>query len=455
MNIKNKDIINIKIENLALGGEGIGKYNDLVIFVPNSLPEDILKIEIISVKKNYARGLIKEIISPSSKRVNAKCNVVNYCGGCQWMNLDYLEQLKQKEKIVIDTINKIGNITLEKIKNVYKGIIPSKNNYFYRNKVQIPFKFENNRIKAGFYSLKSHEIVEFEKCYIQSELINSIFKDIKKFIVKNNLNIYDEKTNKGFLRHVIIRHSLYTNQVLIGFVTKKGEFHNIKDFISEITKKYSEVKGIIQNINDNKGNTILGKEDKLLWGQNYIIERFKDLQYKISLKSFFQINSEQAVVLYDKIKEFCNLTGKEIIFDAYSGTGSIGLYLANQSKYVIGVESIKDAVLDGIENAKLNNINNFIILNDKVENCFDRIVKKYNPDILILDPPRKGCDKSIFDNIDKYNIKKIIYVSCNPATLARDLRLIIGKNFEIKKLLSIDMFSHTYHIENIALFEKF
>lgn len=454
MDLKLKQILNIKIESLTLGGEGLGKYNEFVIFVPNSLPEDYLEIELISLKKTYARGLIKKILKPSPKRIKAKCEVIDSCGGCQWMELEYSEQLKQKEKIVIETMNKIASIDLEKIQNIYQGIIGSDNNYFYRNKVQIPFQFSDNKIKSGFYSLKSHEIVEFQKCYIQSELINSIFLDIKKFIIENNISIYNEKNNTGFLRHIVLRHSIYNNEILIGFITKTGNFYNIENLISELNNKYPEIKGIIQNINEKKGNTILGFEDKLLWGQDYITENLNDLKYKISLKSFFQINSQQTIKMYDKVKEFCDLTGTETVLDAYSGTGTIGLYIANKSKYIIGIESIKDAVIDGLENAKLNNINNFDILHDKVENIFEKVIEKYNPDILILDPPRKGCENRIFDNIDKYNIKKIVYISCNPATLARDSKLIIEKGFDIKKLLSIDMFPHTYHIENIALFER-
>jgi len=455
MNIKLKQTLNIKIESLTLGNEGLGRYNNFVVFVPSSFPGDHLEIEIISVKKNYARGLIKKILKPSSKRTIPKCNVVNSCGGCQWMKLEYSEQLIQKEKIVVDTMNKIANINLEKINNIYDGIVGTDNNYFYRNKVQIPFQFYKNKIKAGFYSLKSHEIVEFDKCYIQSELINSIFFDIKDFVIKNNISIYNERNNKGFLRHVILRHSIYNNEILVGFVTTSdGNFINVQDLISKLTSKFNQIKGIVQNINDKKGNTILGDIDNLLWGKSYITEKLNDIDYKISLKSFFQINVLQTIKMYNKVKEFCNLTGKEIIVDAYSGTGTIGLYLSKESKYVIGIESIKDAVIDGLENARINNINNFIILHEKVENIFDKVIDKYNPDIIILDPPRKGCNNKIFNNIHKYDIKKIIYISCNPSTLARDSKLIIEKGFDIKKLLSIDMFPHTYHIENIALFEK-
>lgn len=456
--MKNKviigQILELEILDLVQGGEGLGKYDDFTIFVPQSLPNDRVEIEIISVKPNYARGLIKKIIRHSQFRVKPECSVTKECGGCQWQELEYSKQLKIKEKLLIDNLIRIGNIPEEDINISHEPIIGMEIPFYYRNKSQFPFVKEDTKIKVGFYVQSSHKLIEFEKCYIQSETINFIFREIRDLLRKYNIDIYNEKNDKGLFRHLVIRHAFTSNEILIGFVTKSGKIPFIKEIINHLLDKFPEIVGIVQNINDKKTNVILGQKNNILYGREYIIEQIKDLKFKVSLHSFFQINPTQTIHLYNKVLEYANLTKNEIVVDAYAGAGSISLFLAKYSKKVIGIEIVKEAVLDGIENAKLNNINNFSFKEGKVEDILPKVLSKNNIELVVLDPPRKGCEDYIFDCISENSVKKIVYVSCNPSTLARDAKLIYNAGYKLSKFQPVDMFPHTYHLETVCCFEK-
>lgn len=447
-------VLELEILDLVQGGEGLGKLEDFTIFVPQSLPNDIVEIEIISVKPNYARGLIKKIIKPSTFRVKPECPVTKECGGCQWQELEYKIQLKTKEKLLIDNLIRIGSVPKEDIDTSYQKIIGMDNTFYYRNKSQFPFNKEDGKVKGGFYAQSSHKLIEIEKCYIQSEIINFIFREVRDLIKKYNIEIYNEKTNKGLFRHLVIRHAFTSNEVLIGFVTKAGKISNIKEIVNHLTNKFPQIVGIVQNINDKKSNVILGQKNISLYGKEFIIEQIKDLKFKVSLHSFFQINPVQTVNLYNKVLEYTNLTGVETVLDAYAGAGSISLFLAKNSKKVIGIEVVKEAVSDGIENAKINNIENFTFKEGKVEDILPKFLSKNSIDVIVLDPPRKGCEDYIFDSISENNVKKLVYVSCNPSTLARDAKLIYEAGYKLTKFQPVDMFPHTYHLETVCLFEK-
>lgn len=447
-------ILELNIDTLVQGGEGLGKYDDFAIFVPQGLPGDTVEIEIISVKPNYARGLIKNIITPSKDRVKPPCPVTKECGGCQWQELDYHVQLENKEKLLIENLLRIGDIPEEDINNAHQKIIGMETPFYYRNKSQFPFIKEEGKIKGGFYSQHSHSLVEFEKCYIQSEPINFVFRKVRDLLRKYDISIYDEKKDKGLFRHLVVRHAFTSNQILIGLVTKSDKIPHIKEIIHDITNSFPNVIGIVQNINDKKTNVVLGEKNITLYGQDHIIEQIEDLKFKISLHSFFQINPIQTVKLYNKVLEYADLKGYETVLDAYAGAGTISLWLARHAKKVFGIEVLKAAVLDGIENAKLNKINNFTFKEGKVEDILPVVLGKNPIDIVVLDPPRKGCEDYIFDAISESNVKKIVYVSCNPSTLARDAKLIYQAGYKLTKFQPVDMFPHTYHLETVALFEQ-
>lgn len=446
--------LELKIDTLVQGGEGLGKYEDFAIFVPQSLAGDIVEVEIISVKPSYARGLIKNIIKPSDDRIIPPCPVTKECGGCQWQELDYNVQLRTKENLLIENLLRIGEIPQEDINNAHQNIIGMETPFYYRNKSQFPFIKEEGKIKGGFYSFGSHNLVEFEKCYIQSEPINFVFREVRDLLRKYDIEIYNEKKDKGLFRHLVVRHAFTSNQILIGFVTKTGKIPHIKEIVDRLTHKFPQIVGIVQNINDKKTNVILGEKNNVIYGQDHIIEQLKDLKFKISLHSFFQINPIQTVHLYNKVLEYSDLQGDETVLDAYAGAGSISLFLAKHSKKVYGIEVVKEAVKDGIINAELNGIDNFVFKEGKVEDILPKVLSKNNIDVVVLDPPRKGCEDYIFDAISENNVKKIVYVSCNPSTLARDAKLIYQAGYKLIKFQPVDMFPHTYHLETVCLFEK-
>jgi 23S rRNA (uracil1939-C5)-methyltransferase len=277
---------------------------------------------------------------------------------------------------------------------------------------------------------------------------------VRSLLRKFDISIYDEKKQKGFFRHLLVRHAFTTNQVIVGFVTTNGKFPEINKIIDELTDEVPEIVGIVQNINDKASNVILGDKNKILFGQDYIIEQLEEMKFKISINSFFQVNPIQAVKIYNTVLEYAALTGTETVLDAYSGAGTIALWLARSAKKVIGIEVVKAAVEDGLENARLNNIDNFSFSMGKVEEILPTVLSHNDVDLVILDPPRKGCEDYIFDALADHNIKKVIYVSCNPATLARDTQLLTGSGYKLNSFQPVDMFPHTYHLETVALFCK-
>lgn len=458
MDLKKGQTLELDIETLVQGGEGLARKDNFTIFVPQSVPKDKVLAEIISIKPNYARALIKKIIKPSDIRIEPDCPVTSTCGGCQWQEIKYKEQLFFKEKNLIESLNRIGNISLEEIEKAKTPIRASDNTFYYRNKAQFPFNLSNGKVKAGFYSERSHEIVEIDKCYIQNDKINQVFRRIKELVIKNKIQVTDEKRERGFLSHVIIRHSLFTDQILVGFVTKNSDIGWLDKIIDILITEFKEIKGIVQNVNEKKTNSILGAKNIIHYGDGYIFEHLKGIKYRISLNSFFQVNPLQTINMYEKVLEYCdidvNAEKKNVILDAYSGPGSIALWLAKYSKKVIGIESSEFAVKDGIENAKINNIDNFEIILGTVEDKIPLAFKNNDIDIVVLDPPRKGCEPHIFDVISDKNVKKIIYISCNPSTLSRDAKIILELGYKLKKFQAFDMFSHTHHVETVALFEK-
>lgn len=451
--LKLNQVVELEIKEIVQGGEGLAKYENFAVFVPQSVPGDIIQAKIISVKPNYARALINEILYPSELRVKPQCSVVRECGGCQSQEMAYKDQLKTKEKILFDNLHRIGDIPEDILEKAKNPIIGMENPYFYRNKGQFPFEKEKGKIRGGFYYPKSHNIVEFDRCYIQNDKINFVFRKVKSLLKKYDISIYDEKTHKGFFRHLIVKHAFTTNQTLIGFVTSPGKFPEIDKIIEFLTEEIPELVGIVQNINDKQSNSILGEKNKIIYGNDYITEQLEDLKFRISIDTFFQVNPVQAVCIFNTVLDFAGLTGKETVLDAYAGAGAIAIWTARFAKQVIGVEMVKSAVDNGILNSKLNNVENVTLINAKVEEILPKILYQNPCDIVILDPPRKGCEDFILNTLEENRVKKIIYVSCNPATLARDAKILCSSNYRLKTFLPVDMFPQTYHLETVALFE--
>ena len=451
MPVKKGDIVEkLKIVDIGDSGNGIGKLNEFTIFTDKGIIGDILKVEIIKKDKKFAKAKMIKVIQPSQKRVEPQCKYFEECGGCQIQDMDYEEQLKFKKDKVENALKRIGK--LENIK--VNDIIGMKNPYNYRNKVQFPIQKNGKEIKIGFYKKGTHNVVDVGKCLIQSDKGNEVLEKVRKIIKESNISIYDKQKHKGVLRHILIRNSEKGKEIMVVLVTNGNNLSHKKTFIRELSK-IEEVKSIVQNINSKKGSAILGSKNIVIYGKNKINDFIGNMKYEISPLSFFQVNDIQTEKLYNKVLEYAELTGEEIVFDLYCGIGTISLFLAKKAKKVYGVEIIDEAIEDAKKNAEKNNIDNAEFIVGKAETEIPKLYdERIKADVVVVDPPRSGCDQSLLKTIVKMNPKKIVYVSCKPSTLARDLKYLVELGYEVKKVQPVDMFPHSTHVECCVKLEK-
>ena len=447
MAVKKGQKVKVKAVDFGSKGEAVCKYKGFTIFVPKGVIGDQLLVEITKKKSSYAVGKIVEILKSSDKRQNPPCKYFDRCGGCQIQDVKYKEQLKFKKSKVKNTIERIAEIKDFQINDTYGMESP----FNYRNKGQFPIKYDQGKIKIGFYEIGSHNIVDIDKCIIQNEVTVKVKNILKGFIINNrSVSIYNEKKHTGLLRHLVVRSSVVTNEVMIVLVTNGKSIPNQQELIDRLSS-IDGVKSIYQNINTNKGNRILGNKNKLLYGNKKIVTKLGDLKFKLSPLSFFQINNLQTQKLYSKVLEYADLTGSERVFDLYCGLGSISLFLAKEAKSVIGIEIVKEAIKDARKNAKLNNIENAKFYDGRAKDIITKLYSKgKKADVVVLDPPRKGCDKVVLETLVKMNVEKIVYVSCKPSTLARDLKFLTKNNYELKEVQPVDMFPHSTHVETVT-----
>ncbi|MBQ7668525.1 MAG: 23S rRNA (uracil(1939)-C(5))-methyltransferase RlmD [Clostridia bacterium] len=444
---KNKNYI-VDIIDMTHEGAGVAKIDGFPVFIEGAILGENIEVKIVKVLKSLAYGKIEKIIKVSPDRKPPTCDVYKRCGGCNLQHMKYEMTLKFKQNVVKSNLKKFAGIDAK-----VNDSIGLSEPYAYRNKVQFPIGRQNNEVAVGFYANRTHEIIPVLDCSIQSRIANRIAKDVRDFIKQNNVSVYDEETCKGFLRHLMVRTAEKTNEVMIVLVTNGELFSKKELFVKYITSKYSEVKSIIQNVNTRKTNVILGEKDIVWYGQNRITDYIGDLKFNISAKSFFQVNSKQTETLYSKALEYAGLTGKETVFDLYCGVGTISLFLAQKAYKVYGVEIVEDAVADARINAKLNNISNVEFFVGKAESVVPKLYSEgVTADVVVVDPPRSGCDTILIDTVNKMKPKKIVYVSCNPATLARDIKLFDG--YEVNAVQPVDMFPWTYHVETVAVMKK-
>ncbi len=442
--------IELNIEGISHDGSGVGRLDGFTVFVPGTAPGDAVTAGVISVQKNHARALPVSVIHPAPSRVIPPCEHYDRCGGCQLQHIDYTEQLRLKETVVRDALKRIGGVNAEVLPVL--GMIEP---WYYRNKAQVPVGSDGSKVKAGFYEKRSHKIVDMDTCLIQHAANNRAVKTTRLALQELNIPIYDEEKHTGVIRHILTKASFSTDEIVIILVTN-GRHLPEKDQLIQIMRTEIEgLTGIVQNINPDRGNVIVGKEDILLWGKPYLTEKLGKYTFRISPQSFFQVNPLQTEVLYDLIAEYAELTGEETVFDLYCGIGTIALYLSQSTKNVVGIESVKSAVEDAQKNAEINMIHNAEFHAGTVEQVMPALIEKgYQPDVVIIDPPRKGCDKTLLDSILQAAPARIIYVSCNPATLARDLKHLTAENYTIQTIQPLDMFPHTSHVETVALLKK-
>ena len=422
--------VTLTIDRLGIHGEGIGSLNGFTLFVDGALPGETVKTAVYDVRKNFARARVLEILKTSPHRVKPPCPVFGRCGGCQIMHLDYGQQLETKRARVADALQRIGKIDAEVL-----PCVPSPSPFSYRNKIQLPYKDSH----LGLYAFNSHDLVEIEKCYIHCPLGEQAFQHVKAILAKSP---------PENLRHVVIKTAVHTNQVLVILVTS-GE-PGISPLAREIKASMPEIKGVVQNINNAPGNVILGRINRTLVGEPCIYDTICGLTFKVSPASFFQVNPAQAENLYRKAIELCDLKGTETVLDAYCGVGTLSLLLAQKAKKVIGVESVSDAIKDAEDNARQNKIANAEFTCALAEEFISTLS---HIDAAVINPPRKGCDPLFLNELIKLNSSRLVYVSCDPATLARDLSLL-KTNYSIAAVQPFDMFPQTVHVETVVLLHR-
>ena len=438
----------VDIIDNGIDGEGIAKIDNFTIFVPQTVKGEKVKILILKVNKSYAFAKALEILEKASQRVDEDCQTYKRCGGCSLRFLDYEATLDIKEDIVRNCLRKSLGREPKVNKTLGMG-----NPYNYRNKLQYPLGLDKNGNPAmGVYAKRSHEIIPVQKCLIQNELSEQIAKDTFEFIKENNISVYNEKELTGTMRHIVIRLGVLTGEIMVILVVNNRNFKKEAEFTEYITKKYSQIKTIIINHNPKNTNVILGRENETIYGPGDIYDILGDYKFKISPLSFYQTNPTQTEALYEKGLEYAGLTGEETILDLYCGIGTIGIFASKKAKKVYGIEIIENAIKDAKENAKLNGIENAEFYCGDVEEVLPRIIAKNNlkPETVFVDPPRKGLDNKTIETLLSLKPKKIVYISCNPATFARDVALL-EEQYDIVEVTPVDMFPFTSSVECVSL----
>ncbi|MBQ3417037.1 MAG: 23S rRNA (uracil(1939)-C(5))-methyltransferase RlmD [Ruminococcus sp.] len=442
------DIIQLHITAMTSDGDGIGRTDDgMVVFVPNTAVGDVLRARILKVKKSVAYGKIEEILTPSDDRITPDCDVCAQCGGCVYRHISYDAELKLKRQKVIDAVTRIGGLSADLVKD----IIPSKNINCYRNKAQIPVALDQNgKPMMGFYARHSHRIVQKQICKLSPEIFNHVAIDFYSFIEKYPQIIYGDNNRKG-IRHLYLRYAESSGDVMVCVVAGREDFPHSKKIFNSLLEKYPSIKSIVINVNPEDTNVILGKKNRLVYGSETITDTLCGLSFDISPLSFYQVNRSQAERLYEKAREYAALTGKETLLDLYCGTGTIGLSMAKNCKMLIGAEIISDAVENAKKNAEKNGITNARFLCADAAQAAEQLrAEGIQPDVIVVDPPRKGLTPDLIETIARMAPERVVYVSCDPATLARDLKLFTGKNYSVKEITPCDMFPRTSHCESVC-----
>lgn len=445
--VKKNDYIEVVFEDLTHDGAGVAKVDGYPIFVANALPGEKANIIVTKTNNGYGFGRLMELLEKSPERVDISIEDRNKYGGCQIQHVSYAGQLKFKEKQVREVMHRIGK--LEDV--MIHPIIGMDEPLHYRNKAQVPVGEKDGKLIAGFFKPRSHDIVETKESIIQHPAINEAVQVVKDIFSELGIPAYNEKTHKGVLRHIMARYGKQTGELMIVLVTRTTSIPFVEKVVKEILIRLPHVKSIIQNVNMKKTNVILGETTNILWGSEVIYDFIGKVKFAISAKSFYQVNPDQTKVLYEKALEYARLTGEETVIDAYCGIGTISLFLAQKAKKVFGVEIVPEAIEDARRNAELNDINNVEFAVGPAETVISNWYSEgHSADVLVVDPPRKGCDETLLNTILEMKLKRVVYVSCNPGTLARDLRVLEDGGYKTVEIQPVDMFPMTTHVECVS-----
>lgn len=449
--VKKNDYIDVEFVDLTHEGQGVAKIDGFPVFVPGGLPGESAQIKILNVKKNYGYGKLIEIREKSPYRVEIPKEDMHKYGGCQLHHMSYEGQLQFKQNLVEQTLTRIGKLQDVNI----HPIIDMEQPFHYRNKAQVPVGERNGRLITGFYKPRTHEIIDTDESVIHMEAINDAIKIVKEICSELGVTAYNEEAHTGVLRHIMARFGRKTDELMIVLITRTEKLPHREEIVGKIVAALPNVKSIVHNVNPKRTNVILGERTQVLWGQDVIYDYIGNVKFAISPRSFYQVNPVQTQVLYDKALAYAGLTGEEIVFDAYCGIGTISLFLAQQAKKVYGVEVVSDAINDAKKNADLNGITNVEFTVGEAETVIPNWAKEgIHADVIVVDPPRKGCDATLLKTIIEMKPKRVVYVSCNPATLARDLGILEADDYQTVEVQPVDMFPMTMHVECCALLKK-
>lgn len=452
MNYKKNDVLTVEIEDIGHDGAGIGKVDGYTLFVKDAVIGDVVEVKVMKAKKNYGYAKLLKIITPSASRVEPLCPYAKQCGGCQIQMMSYEEQLRFKENKVRNNLKRIGGF--EEIP--MEPILGMKNPFYYRNKAQFPVGYDKEgNLITGFYAGRTHSIINNRRCYLGVSENELVLNQVLDWMERNHISAYEEESGKGLIRHVLIRYGFTTKEVMVCLVVNGAGIPAKEDLIEGL-RTIPGMTSITISSNTKQTNVIMGEKITLLWGQTYITDFIGNIQYQISPLSFYQVNPAQTKRLYETALEYAGLSGDETVWDLYCGIGTISLFLAQRAKQVYGVEIIPAAIEDAKRNARLNQIENAQFFVGKAEEVLPEKYEKEQiyADVIVVDPPRKGCEESVLDTMVQMEPKRIVYVSCDSATLARDLKYLCERGYEMKKVKAIDQFPQTEHVETIVLIQK-
>lgn len=423
-------------------GYGVVKVDGFPLFVKGMMDQEEAELVVTLVKKTYGYAKVLKLLKTNVERKEPICPIAKQCGGCQLQHMSYKEQLSFKKQKVQDVMDRIAKINIQ-----VEDTLGMKEPYYYRNKGQIPVGIQKGNVVTGFYRINSNTIIDTDRCKIQSEKINNVLQQMKK--------LFNKYENAVVFRHLLIKHAFVTNEIMVVWITRQPKFPHMKEMAQDLVEAIPEIKSIIVNVNTRKDNVILGNDEYLIYGKDSIVDEIDGLQFHISSKSFYQVNPVQTKVLYGKALEFCQLNGNETVIDLYCGVGTISMFLAKKAGKVIGVEIVEQAIENAKDNAKRNHLDNVEFICSDAANYAKKLSEEgMKPDVVVVDPPRKGCDITTLESIVTMSPKRLVYVSCDPATLARDIQILEQHNYHAEIVQPVDMFPFTHHVETVVLLSR-
>lgn len=460
---KKNDIVTIEIIDMGVDGEGIGKVDGFTLFVKDALIGDVAEVKVMKAKKNYGYARLMKLVTPSPDRVEPLCPVARQCGGCQIQALSYAKQLEFKNRKVRGNLIRIGGFAEAFVDEIMEPICGMNDPFHYRNKAQYPVGTDKEgNLIAGFYAGRTHQIISNLDCVLGADVNKEILTRILNYMREFGITAYEEETGKGLVRHVLIRYGFTTKEIMVCLVIN-GTQLPYKEKLAAVLSEIEGMTSITYSVNQENTNVIMGKDIYPIWGQNYITDYIGNVKYQISPLSFYQVNPVQTEVLYGQALAYADLTGNEMVWDVYCGIGTISLFLAQKAKKVYGVEIVPQAIEDAKRNAEINEIDNAEFFVGKAEEVLPQYFQEYarlhsgehvRADVIVVDPPRKGCEESVLETMVNMEPERIVYVSCDSATLARDLKYLCANGYELKKVRAVDMFPHTGHVETVCLLQQ-